>query len=295
MWMSEWRAISARIAALLGAGTFFFRTNDNDNYGGADVLIRNAEATVLSLRRFLELQGDHIPIDSKTCLDMFLEDYSERFGGTDENHPFSKPIGFSGATGVFTSLASFRAEFEYLVADTEAVARSLVTRALIHLQRSIVADDTIRQRWLGAFNDRETACEALGACHLLAHGIWAFKTSAAGERTDLVLGQSLPITDDVRSASQGLVLTEWKLVRGRADLRPKAREALDQAKRYREGILAGFEVASPRYLVIVSEDYLVMPPVEEEAGVKYEYRNIAVAPTTPSQHATADSKGPKIT
>jgi hypothetical protein len=142
-----------------------------------------------------------------------------------------------------------------------------------------------------AFSDRETACESLGACHLLAHGIWAFKTSAEGERTDLVLGQSLAITDDVRSASQGLVLTEWKLVRRDREVESKAQDAYDQTRRYREGILAGFEVASPRYLIIVSADYLTMPSAREEAGVKYEYRNIAVAPSTPSQHVTAQPKG----
>lgn len=287
MWMNEWRAISARIAALLDAGTFFLRTPDNDDYGSAGILIGNAGATVSILRRFIRFHGNDIPTAPKACLETFLEDCHERFGGTDENNPFGTPMGFSGATAALTCLASFRAEFEYLIADTEAVARSLVTRALIHLQRSIVADGGIRERWKSAFNDRETACEALGACHLLAHGIWAFKTSAEGERTDLVLGQSLAITDDLTSASQGLVLTEWKLVRRASELESKAQEAFDQARRYREGILAGFEVASTRYLIVVSTDYCIMPTVREEAGVRYEYRNIAVEPSTPSQHATA--------
>jgi hypothetical protein len=105
-----------------------------------------------------------------------------------------------------------------------------------------------------------------------------------------VLGQSLAITDDLRSASQGLVLTEWKLVRRDNELESKEQEAFEQAKRYREGILAGFEVASPRYLIIVSADYRIMPSLREEAGVKYEYHNIAVEPSTPSRHATAQPK-----
>ena len=289
MWMNEWRAISAKIAALLDAGTFFLSTPDNDNYGAANVLIENAGTTVSSLRQFLRLHEKNIPIRPKACILAFLEDCHIRFGGTDENNPFGTPIGFSGATAVLTFLASFRAEFEYLIADTEVVARSLVTRALIHLQRSIVADDIIRQRWSTAFSKGETACEALGACHLLAHGIWAFKTSAQGERTDLVLGQSLAITDDLRSASQGLVLTEWKLVRSASEFEQKTRDAFDQASRYCEGIVAGFEVASPRYLIIVSEDHYTMPPVKEVAGVRYEYRNIAVAPSTPSQHTTTNT------
>lgn len=287
MWITEWRAISARIAALLDAGTFFFKTNDNDNYGGADILIGNARATVISLRQFLSLQGDDIPASPKACLERFLEDSQKRFGGADENMPLSTPNGFAGATAVLTFLASFRAEFEYLSADTDAVARSLVTRALIHLQRSIVVDNALKQRWSDAFSDGETACEALGSCHLLAHGIWAFKTSAEGERTDLVLGQSLVMTDDLRSSAQGLVLTEWKLVRSESERESKLQQAFDQAKRYCRGILAGFEVASPRYLVIVSQDYCTMPDVRQEAGVKYEYHNIAIAPSSPSRHRSA--------
>ena len=291
MWMNEWRAISARIAGLLDAGMFFLRTPDRDDYNSAGVLIGNAGATAASLRQFLGLHGNDIPTRAKAYVEASLKDWRDRFGGADENDPFGKPKGFAGVTAVVTSLASFRAEFEYLVADTESVARSLVTRALIHLQRSIVADDIVRQRWFKAFESGEIACEALGACHLLAHGIWAFKTSAKGERTDLVLGQSLVMTDDIRSASQGLVLTEWQRVCHDGELAQKAQEAFDQARRYREGILAGFEVASPRYLIIVSSDYSIMPGVREEAGVKYDYRNIAVSPSTPSLHATAHPKG----
>jgi hypothetical protein len=79
-------------------------------------------------------------------------------------------------------------------------------------------------------------------------------------------------------------------VRRDSELESKTQQAFDQARRCREGILAGFEVVSPRYLIIVSEDHYVMPPVREEAGVKYEYRNIAVAPSTPSLHATVHPK-----
>ena len=142
-----------------------------------------------------------MPTRSKACLEAFLKEWRERFGVTDERNI----CGFAGATAALTLLASFRAEFEYLIADTEAVARSLVTRALIHLQRSIVADDAIRQRWSNAFKDGETACEALGACHLLAHGIWAFKTSAEGERTDLASAR--PVTRDHRRSQERFART----------------------------------------------------------------------------------------
>jgi hypothetical protein len=48
--------------------------------------------------------------------------------------------------------------------------------------------------------------EKLGAAHLLLHGIWAFKVSATGERTDLVPGEKLEITPQVEAASEALVL-----------------------------------------------------------------------------------------
>ncbi len=69
--------------------------------------------------------------------------------------------------GTLTALTEFRAEFEYLLADTEALARSLVDRAFIHLQRSLVVDPGLRGRWQKAFGAGEAACERLGAVHLL--------------------------------------------------------------------------------------------------------------------------------
>ena len=233
--------------------------------------------------QFLRLNGNDIPIRPKACLEKFLKDCHECFGGTDENNPLGTAAGFAGATGALTYLASFRAEFEYLIADTEGVAKSLVVRALTHLQSSIAADDEVRQRWLKAFNDGETTCERLGACQLLLHGIWAFKASAEGARTDLVLGE--PAWDRARCVSQGLVLTEWKLVHGENERFTKAEEAFQQAKLYSERPLAGFEVRSTRYLVLVSQERLEAQPPKIVGGVTYEVHNIAVDPENPSQDA----------
>jgi hypothetical protein len=99
---------------------------------------------------------------------------------------------------ILLKLDLFRAEFDHLLLDTEAVGRSIVRRAFAHLQRSIVADSDFRQKWQKAFGGNETGCEKLGACHLLLHGIWAFKAYAEGERTDLVLGGRLSITNEVQ-------------------------------------------------------------------------------------------------
>jgi hypothetical protein len=281
MWLDEWRAIGGRIRSLVEAGAFFLRTNDTEMSNASNYLIENAHDTVQRIRAFDKTFGNQLQKEQRECLFLFLKSYTN-----DLLPPYGNPSGFSGVTSVVTYLASFRAEFEYLSRDATELARSLVVRAFAHLQRTIVVDDVTRDLWQKKFEDGETACEALGSCHLLMHGIWAFKTSAEGERTDLILGEPLDITSgELQRASMGLILTEWKVVRNVRELPGKLEEAYRQAKRYRQGILAGFEVASPRYLVIVSEDHTEMPSPNQEGDVTYEYRNIAVSPSPPSKGA----------
>jgi hypothetical protein len=279
MWLNEWRAISARIQALLDAGAFFLRTPDSEMHNASHQVILNADATAEKIREFNDAYHQELQADQQECISLFLKRYSD-----DLRSMGAMVVGFSGVTSVVTYLASFRAEFEYLSKDATQVARSLVARAFTHLQRLLVADEQTRKIWQDKFAQGEIACEALGACHLLLHGIWAFKTSAAGERTDLVMNEPLDISSgEIQRTSMGLVLTEWKIVRDLSQLAAKLDGAYQQAKRYRQGILAGFEVASPRYLVIVSQDYIQLPEPTIEQGVVYEYRNVAVSPTAPSK------------
>ncbi len=116
-----------------------------------------------------------------------------------------------------TALAAFRASFEYHISDHSFTARRLSERAFIHLERTIMVDESARLRWQTAFNDREEAVERLGAVHLLQHGIWAFKADAVGGRTDLVLGE--PLTDLARAecAAEALVLVSEKAIEVPAD------------------------------------------------------------------------------
>jgi len=180
-------------------------------------------------------------------------------------------------------LACFRAEFTQLLIDSEAVARSIVARAFAHLQRSIIADEAVKSRWKKGFSEGELACERLGACHLLAHGIWAFKTSAAGERTDLVLNEPLADLEGAQRASAALALTEWKVVKCEAESDAKASQALYQARLYSASILAGSELSSRRYLVMVSEARLQPRAHHRDGSLTYEYVNIAVSPDVPSK------------
>lgn len=184
-------------------------------------------------------------------------------------------------------LQKFRSDFNYHTSDLEGTAVRLTARAFLHLQRSIVADHSIREKWKAARNQHEVACEKLGAVHLLQHGIWSFKVDSAGERTDLILGEAL--TDqalgDVYLTAEGLVLTEWKMAT-QSNSKQKYREAVAQAERYARGSLAAIELKSYRYLVIVSEEFLNdVPPEHEKEGIIYKYINIAVDPSSPSTQA----------
>lgn len=186
-----------------------------------------------------------------------------------------------------SKLQKFRSDFNYLTSDLEGTALRLTARAFLHLQRSIVADHSLREKWKGARAQHEMACEKLGAVHLLQHGIWSFKVDSAGERTDLILGEAL--TDqalgDVYLSAEGLVLTEWKLAT-QSNSKRKYQEALTQAERYARGSLAAIELKSYRYLVIVSEDFLKDVPSDiEKEGIFYKYINIAVDPSSPSTQA----------
>ncbi len=201
MWTTEWRAIGARIAGLLDAGAFLLSTKTSDELtngvivlektsgdtapqryilGAIKVIEENAWETGNILQQFFNSQATQLPDAPRSCLRKFVEE--TRFG-------FGRPNHLAGLTATIAAYASFRSEFEYLIVDTEAVTKSLVARAMTHLQSSIAGDEVVRIRWRKAFDDHETACERLGACQLLLHGIWSFKASTTGARTDLVLSE----------------------------------------------------------------------------------------------------------
>ena len=183
-----------------------------------------------------------------------------------------------------TLLVSFRAGFEYHLSDTAAVAKRLSERAFAHLQRSIVADEELRGKWIKAFDEgKEPACEKLGAAHLLLHGIWAFKVGVEGEKTDLIFNEPIVEAFSVERTAEALVLTEWKRVRSPNQTEEMARKAREQAARYTVGALGGVELAGYRFIVLVSKEHLTLPEDQEQNGVRYRHINIAVDPKSPSK------------
>lgn len=277
---TEWKVISDRIDGLLNAARFFFQiyqinTQDSYNTLGKE-LIPHAREISKVICHYQNKYASSLPSAITNSIKRFTADNGNLFSDNNIN-----PL--SGLQRMLTSLVSLRTEIVYYLSDKAAFSRMLAARAFIHLQRSIVADLSIKNRWEDAFKKGELACEKLGATHLLLHGIWAFKTSAEGERTDLVLGEPQNI-NQAELAAEALVLTEWKLVRKPNELTAKINEAYRQAERYKAGILAGFELAQYRYLVFVSEKQLNMPENKTEDDITYWHINIAVNPDPPSSH-----------
>ena len=213
-----------------------------------------------------------LPAGLKVSLQLIVERLSE----------IAKVVeGPAGVAHQLLVLSTLQAPLDEAFASTEEPRRSLVDRAFLHLNRLLTVDDSIRSTWKGAFDKHETQCETLGALHLLSHGIFAFKADADSGRTDLILGEPVILSDDVRAAA-AMVLTEWKLIRTGDDPAAKALEGLKQVRRYSRVELGGFELRDHRYVVLVSDRSAPVPPTEYEGTLAYHYINIAIAPDKPS-------------
>jgi hypothetical protein len=282
-WLQEWKAIAARIDALLQVTTLYYQSTAR--VGADDYAVSNSDiipacrAIVGDLATFSKCYETFVPPAAGPLLARLIDQLTYRLTN-------SQPTGLAGVQGMIVPLSVFRSEFEFHLRDVSAVVRNLVVRAFTHLQRLLIADSSVQAVWEQAYREDEPACERLGAAHLLAHGIWAFKASEAGERTDLVLGTHLVVDAQVESAADGLVLTEWKRVVQPQETVKKAEEAVRQMRRYSESILAGFELVTDRYVVLVSHDLLANVPTDfKESEITYHHVNVAVVPSVPSRVA----------
>ena len=282
-WYQEWQALSARIHGLLDAGSFFYSALQNyssDDMGvRKKILLANAQKIFESLNNYLKEYQTSFPKQAFESLKRFLEQPDiKNFNFTPDPGQVRGHVQFA-----LTSLAAFQSEFSYIITDTQAVALRTTERAFAHLQRSIVADDKIRQKWISAFSDGEPKCEKLGSLHLLAHGVWAFKAHGEKGRTDLILNEPLSDLSMIEKTSTALVLTEWKIVRGISELDTKIQEAYQQTKIYSAGILSGIELVNYRYLVMVSERSMKMPSDSIEGNLTFRHINLPVDPDIPSK------------
>lgn len=279
---SDWDGISARIKDLLNFGDLYYRFTEptgSDYYGISNnrviPLARDIVEDVSSL--LAKYPGVIPPNGKKAGAKLILEFQND----------LRSAAGIAGVQGVLFSLSLFRTEFERCLPAAEIEERSLVNKAFIHLQRSLVVDEDLKARWQEAFKgtkNAETECEKLGAVHLLGHGIWAFKAHAAGERTDLIMNEPVK-ADEVGATGTVMALTEWKIARDATAVQKKVEEAFSQAQAYKRGVLGGLELKSECYLIIVTEDRAKMPVPTVESGVTYKPINIAVNPSSPSKAA----------
>jgi hypothetical protein len=119
--------------------------------------------------------------------------------------------------------------------------------------------------------------------------VWAFKAHGAGARTDLVLGAPIDQGDSRLNDVEALVLTEWKIAEAR-NLTSKVDEAHTQLRLYKGGILAGFELTSRRYVVVVSDEELRLPDHHDDGGVECRHICINRGGDTPSTSARKVSR-----
>jgi hypothetical protein len=183
---------------------------------------------------------------------------------------------------VVVKLVAFESEVSYCLESPTEKVRSASELAFDHLQRLIVVDLECQKKWQAAFKKGETHCENLGGVHLLWHGIWAFKVNASGARTDLIYQE--PLDTDSATTSLGLVLTEWKVSNNGTteDIDKAYNEAKKQTDLYAGGVLAGLELTSHRYLVVVTKEQIKPRQDIVESTVTYRHVNIAVNPVAPS-------------
>lgn len=202
-------------------------------------------------------------------------------GGLD-NSTASLRSAFAAELTILLSL--MRNALDAFFNDGQEVLRLRAERAFRHLQWSIASTRYVRTSWIRAFEDDEPACEALGATHLLLHGIFAYKATSPSARTDLVFHDPID-ADQVTKVADGLVLTEWKRVKKEADLDKVVAGAQTQADLYAGGVLEGTELRRVRYVVAVTEQQMNMPPDVTRADHIIGHINIAVRPASPSAAA----------
>ncbi len=279
-WRSEWSAISARIKGIFEAGNLLLKSHSGDSLDTIrKILFPQTEAIYFLIKSFRQDNENQLPEQAMSCINEFLSSFLANFTAPVPSSTFTHQL--EVVRNRLISLASFRTELEYHLSNLSDQIRRTAQRAFDHLQRCIIADSNFQERWTSAFKKGEVNCEKLGAIHLLWHGIWAFKVNAEGGRTDLVMGNTIDNPSQVENAF-GLILTEWKRAFSPSEAKIKLEEAMFQSQKYSIGVLGGIELISPRYIVIVTKDYIPLPNDIEVGDIKYRHLNIATEPSVPS-------------
>jgi hypothetical protein len=282
----HWAALATQVRSLQRAGELYglFQSyHSEDSYGAGEFLREQCGALVYALEQFRRDFADSLPPVATTRIDHFLGTRlveAAKDASTNQR----------GARGALVGLAALEAEVTFLLAGRQEQIRARSERALLHLQRILAVDLDVSTKWKKAFNTNEMACERLGSVHLLSHGIYAFKVDAAGARTDLVFNEPPPDAL-LAQAVEGMVLTEWKITKDAKGAVAAVAEARAQADLYSQGALAGLELRSHRYIIVVTVKELPFGTLGADhrtaAGIIYRYINIVIEPEVPSKVAKA--------
>lgn len=254
-----------------------------DTYSAGTFLREQCGSLVQSLEQFRYEFAGSLPSAALARIDHFLMTRLVRAVALAGKEPSADQVG--AARGALVALAAFEAEITFLLAGRQERIRARSERALLQLQRILAVDIDVSAKWKKAFEKNEVACERLGSVHLLAHGIYAFKVDAVGARTDLVFNEP-PSDAMLAQAVEGMVLTEWKVAKDAKDAIAAVRAARIQADQYSQGALAGLELRSHRYIIVVTLKELpprtLVPDDRTADGIIYRHINIVIEPSVPS-------------
>ncbi len=278
---SDWNLISEKIKSLLNSSAFFYNISNmgkNDPYGISKDIADNAINTYDSVIKFDNDYKKSFSEESQKILSNFFyltQEIVESLSKDSKNPNMVLKI--------LLNLSLLENEMTYHLKDSQEFIIKTVEIAFNHLQRLLVADKNVREVWVKEKN--ELAFEKLGGAHLLLHKIWGFKIDTAGERSDLVLAGKIDENDPLYRSVDGLVLTEWKVVRKENEKDDRIEKAIKQCQRYSKGSLSAIELARYRYIVLVSEKHL---DIEKDSrgdsdGIIYRIVNIAYNPDPPSK------------
>ncbi len=155
MWMIEWRALSARIAAIFDSAKF----HRICEHGTLLIGMATEKQPVLPFLRMPSRRWSPWKKFRDTAFlpaqPRGLSQQASRRLERVERTRHGKPVRTWPTACADATWASFQAEFEYLISDHEKVTKSLALRAFTHLQSSLAADPEYRKKWTGRVRERQ--------------------------------------------------------------------------------------------------------------------------------------------
>lgn len=296
---SEWNILSKRILGFLKVIEFSynsFNKNPDGNSTANQRIINNGKSIFESLTTFQENYENTLPKNVNDEIRCFLEQEGSYFKGEDLSATLKNERVAMFAI-IFSLLES---KISYYMKNNQVYIHKAVEIAFSHLQRMLEVDKEMQEKWSSAKG--EINFEMFGALHLLSHKIYAFKADSKTQKTDLIfqsLDERTKHEEEIqrlKDSVEGLVLTEWKVVNSQNELENQINIAKNQASIYSTESLSSLELASCRYLIMVSEKHLVIPKRFQEFtenAILYRVVNIVYRPNSPSKRAKNGSKTKK--